>query len=424
MPITIQSNQRPTLVDVPAIESTQGGRSVYTFTLTCRELDNKIELRTRHDVIQEANRRYDPKHAATIQQYVYETYGWVLGAELLAIAPEAINFDPYLDDLGRPSSVGHLVIYEDDKRLLRLFDGQHRRGAIANVIKEDFSGALEVLRKELADVRAELAESTDIAATESAIERKEEEIAALESKFDQFMSDSLTIILYVEGELAAVRQMFSDAANAKPQEAITRARFDQRDAFNLAAHELSNSSQLLNGRIDMERSAVSQTSESLLSFNQLATTLKTLGFGYYGRISRTRNAELLADYSEIVGYGADFFDEFLPSAIKEFDLLLSEEMTSEDIPDERQNSFVFNATVLRVLAGCYYGWGKEGRQSLADFLRAQRFDKGRQRGAILVQAGLVASGGNTPQARRQEVQGAIRYIIDEARKHQSGQQAV
>jgi hypothetical protein len=440
MAITINSTHRPTLIDVSAIQSKQGGRLVYTFTLTCRELDNKIEERTRPDVIQEANRRYDPKHAATIQQYLYKrydpkhaaamqqyhykTYNWVLGAELLAIAPEAINFTPYLDDMGEPSAVGHLVIYEDAKQLLRLFDGQHRRGAIANVIKEDFSAMLEDLCKEMSELQSELATLTDVAATEAVIRQKQDEIRDMESKFDQFMDDALTIILYAEGDLTAVRQMFSDAANAKPQEPITRARFDQRDAFNLAAHELSNSSQLLNDRIDMERSAVSQTSENLLSFNQLATMLKTLDNGYYGRISRTRNAELLADYSEVVNCGMEFFDEFLPAAIEEFDLLLSEEMTSEDIPSERQNSFVFNATVLRVLAGCYHACGKENRRVLADFLRAQHFDKGRQHGAILVQAGLVAPEGNTPQARRQEVQGAIRHIAEEARKYQNGQHAV
>ena len=395
---------------------------MYTFTLTCRDLDNKIEERTRPDVIQAANRRYDPKHAATIQQYLYETEYWVLGAELLAITPEAINFTRYPDDTGQPSPVGRLVIYEDAKQLLRLFDGQHRRGAIANLIKEDFAGYLETLRKELTGLEEEIDDSNDVSATKAAIQDKREEIAVVESKFEQFMNDSLTIILYGEGELGAVRQMFSDAANAKPQEAITRARFDQRDAFNLAADEIANSSQLLKGRIDMERSAVSQTSENLLSFNQLATTLKTLGFGYYGRVSRTRNAELLGDYSEVVGCGLDFFDEFLPAAIEEFDLLLSEEMTSEDIPDERQNSFVFNATVIRVLAGCYYAWGNKDRQALTDFLRAQHFDKGRQRGAILVQSGLVAQGGNTPQARRQEVQGAIRHIVDAARKYEAAQQ--
>lgn len=427
MTITVHSSQRPKLIDVTAIESTQGGRKVYTFTLTCRELDNIIEPRTRQDVIQqgaiqEANRRYDPKHASTIQQYLFERQNWVLGAELVAIDPKAIVFKPYQDEHGEPTSVGRLVIYMDDKNLLRLFDGQHRRGAIANLIKEDFEEELEVFKRELADLRAELTESDDVVATEAAILRKEEDIAERESKKERFERDSLTIILYAEGELTAVRQMFSDAANAKPQEAITRARFDQRDAFNLAAFEIAHTSQLLKGRIDMERSAVSQTSENLISFNQLATMLKTIEFGYYGRISKTRNAELLADYSEVVNCGVDFFDEFLPAAIQEFDLLLSEEMTSENIPDHRQISFSFNVTVLRVLAGCYHAWGTENREALAEFLRAQHLEKGRQRNAILVKSGLVAPSANTPQARRQEVQGAIRYIIEEARKYQNSQQ--
>ena len=421
MSITIQRSERPKLIDTTAIETTQGGRKVYTFTLTCRELNSVIEPRTRQDIIQEANRRYDTRHASTIQQYLFERQNWVLGAPLLAIDPEAIVFEPYPDDQGQPTPVGRLAIYMDDSSLLRLFDGQHRRGAIADVMRENFEGGLADLKRELSDLRAELDELDDVAATESAILMKEDEIIELENKKERFERDSLTIMLYAEGELAAVRQMFSDAANAKPQEAITRARFDQRDAFNLAAFEIANTSQLLKGRIDMERSAVSQTSENLISFNQLATMLKTLEFGYYGRISKTRNAELLADYSEVVNCGMDFFDEFLPAAIEEFDLLLGQEMTSEDIPDERQISFAFNVTVLRVLAGCYHVWGGENRQALTDFLRAQHFDKGRHRNAILVKSGLVAPGANTPQARRQEVQGAIRHIIDEARKYQNGQ---
>ena len=420
MPITIRSSPRLKLIDVPALRSRQGNRDVYTFNLSCGELDNKITPRTAPNIIDRANRRYDAAHAGKIQRYLAETDEYVLGAMLVAIDREYISFEEYPNDEGAPSDVGQLVIYEEHKPHLQLFDGQHRRGAIANLIKQDLLGGLDERRAEIEQLRSEQAGTPDGSCYNDIIRRKEEELEEHQKFIHRFCGESVTFILYAEGNLNKQRQMFSDAANAKSQEAITRARFDRRDAFNLAAEELKEEvSELLRKHdfIDMERSGVGQTSLKLLSFNQLATTLKTLEFGYYGRVSRTRNAELLSDFSSVVETGRDFFDEFLPSSVKEFSRLLAEDLTAEDIPDERQRSFVFNATVLRVLAGCYQAWGKESWQGLADFLKTQRFDKNRQRGAILVQAGLVAPGANTPQARRQEVQGAIRYIVDAARKH-------
>ena len=421
MTITIRSRPRQKLIDVPALRSRQGGRDVYTFTLTIGELDNKIASRTNPDIIDRANRRYDSTHAGAIQRYLNDTEEFVLGAMLVAVGPECVHFDEYPHDDGDPSDVGQLVIYEDDKPHLQLFDGQHRRGAIANLIKQDLLGLLDDLRSELEQLRVELAEMTDDNGA-AVVQYKEHEIEKHRKRIDRVCAESVTFVLYAESEETKQRQMFSDAANAKPQEAITRARFDRRDPFNLAAEEVKEGGSELIKRhdlIDMERSAVSQTSVKLLSFNQLATILKTLEFGYYGRASRIRSAELLTDFSSVVEKGQHFFDEFLPAAADEFNRLHGDELAAEDIPHERQTSFAFNNTVLRVLAGCYHDWGAGDRQDLAEFLRTQSFSKARQRGAILKKAGLVADGGTTPQARRQEVQGAIRYIVDAARKHQT-----
>ena len=419
MTITIRTSARQKLLEVPAIRSRQGGRNVYTFTLTCGEVDSKLAVRTDPEVIREANRRYDAKHARTIQHYLNDKSQWVLGALLLAIDDECVEFDPYPDEHGNPSPVGNLVIYEDANPRVRLFDGQHRRGAMSDLIKQDFIGGLELLERGLADIREEYSSNTGDENLERAISAKELEIAQLQGKFDEFMSESLTVILYGEGNLEGVRQMFSDAAKAKVQEPNTRAIFDRQDPFNVAANQIMQDSELLRSRVELERSAVSQTSTRLISINQLATALKTLQFGYYGRASRGKNAQLLNDPAPIVNAGSEFFDEFLPAAVEEFDRLLNGELATEDIPDERMVSFAFNFTVIRVLAGCYHFWYSDNGdwRKLADFLRAQRFDKGRQRGAILVQSGLVAPGGNTPNARRQEVNGAIRYILEAARKH-------
>ena len=56
----------------------------------------------------------------------------------------------------------------------------------------------------------------------------------------------------------------------------------------LSAEVAMNSCALLNGNVEMERSTVSGTSDKLISYNQLATLLRTLQVGYYGRVSKQR----------------------------------------------------------------------------------------------------------------------------------------
>ena len=43
--------------------------------------------------------------------------------------------------------------------------------------------------------------------------------------------------------------------------------------------------------VEMNRSTTARTSDKLLTFNQLATNLKTLAYGYFGRASQIRSQE-------------------------------------------------------------------------------------------------------------------------------------
>ena len=74
---------------------------------------------------------------------------------------------------------------------------------------------------------------------------------------------------------------------------------------------------------------------------------------------------------------------------------------------------------MRILAWCYHDWMDEETdwKPLATFLEAASLDVGGGEGTLLVDAGAMLPGGTSPMARRQEVENAIKYIVQEARNH-------
>ena len=245
----------------------------------------------------------------------------------------------------------------------------------------------------------------------------EKEATELNDKIRSLETASLPVVIFEEDDINALRRMFSDAAKTKPIDKVTRARFDDRDAFNLAADEFSGISRLFNGRVEVERNTVARVSNVLIAFPQLAEILRTLMWGYYGRVSRARNIELLTDRTPIIDLGLAWADDFLPAACETYEALISDP-DENSIPVLRKSTFALNVTVLRVLAACYHGWittVSDDVEPLAAYLRTQSFATGTAN-SLLVRAGLVAAGGTTPVARRQEVEHAIDYIVKAAIK--------
>ena len=286
------------------------------------------------------------------------------------------------------------------------------------------AGPYRTPSQELRDLEADRVQSLSEAQRNGhepgVIKMLNEQLVQTRSKREALEQQSVPIVLYEEGDIKALRRMFADAAKTKPIEAVTRARFDDRDPFNLAAYEVAEQSELLRGRIDMERNAVARTSPNLLSFNQVATTLKTLMFGYYGRVSRVRRLEIEADHEPMIKLGVEWADDFLPTTCNEYEELLKRETEDDSlIPTMRQGTFALNATVLRVLAACFHGWREEVGEDvepLAQFIRRQSF-RNTLENSLLVRAGLVMPGTTSPAGRRQEVQKTIRYILRNAKSH-------
>ena len=92
------------------------------------------------------------------------------------------------------------------------------------------------------------------------------------------------------------------------------------------------------------------------------------------------------------------------------------EIDNSDLPQKRTETMAYNATVIRILAGCYHEWLKSGSdwEQLASFLRDASLKPGRRKDALLVDAGVVAPGGISPTAQQRLVVQAIDYIVGKA----------
>ena len=368
----------------PAHRYWQGRRCVYYFALDLQSLDGLLPQRVDEGMIKDANRRLTPSHAKGIQEYLRERKDWLLGAMMLGISHKAVEFHPYKDEHGQPDiHFGELRILANQRNTMRIFDGQHRRRAIGDLIQE-------------------LAESDEISAEHRAT----------------LLRDSVPVSLYEEENLRSLRQMFSDASKTKRIEANVVTIFDGRYAFNRAAMHLAEESNLFGGRIEMERTTVAANSSSLLAINQLAGNLKTLEVGIRGRLSRERNDECMQNLDSVYQSCLNWSDEFLPACREEYEGLVNGERDSSEIPAMRRRSLAFSVTFISILAGSYHLWSQVSQdwKPLAQYIRKAALTPGGGYGSLLVDAGAMAPGDTSPVSRRQEVQGAINYIVAEARK--------
>ena len=365
---------------IPAHRFRQGGRDVYACVLDLPTLNARLPDRVDDKVVKDANRQLTPSHARRIQTYLADREDWVLSALMLGVPQEAVKFRPYVEDAGAPLQVGELHIQAECPAVMKMFDGQHRRRAIQGVIRELEMDAMR------------------------------------HNKLSALQGCSLPIMLYVEDDIEALQQMFTDAAKTKTIERNVVARFDLRDPFNLAALWLEDKSDLFAGRVEMERASVPHTSDRIIAINQLSVSLKTLEVGYKGRVSKDLSDQYMLSLDDLYERCWIWADDFMPSARDEYEWLMTGDTDNSEIPQKRATSLAYNATVIRLFAGCYHEWTKDGAdwKPLAEFIRNASLESRSGKGALLVDAGLVAEGGITPFARAKLVNSAIEYIVHQA----------
>ena len=320
-------------MQVAAHQFRQGGRDVYYFVLDMATLDGVLPQRVDDSIVKEANRKLTPSHAKNIQMYLGEKQDWLLGAMLLGIAPDAVEFESMLNNGNGASSFGILRIRANRANTLRIFDGQHRRRAIQ-------------------DVLADLVDRDDGS-----------------DRLGELRDSSLAVVMYAEDDITTLRQMFVDASKNKRIEQHTVTRFDQRDPFNITAVRLADESRLFKSRVEMERTSVSRYSQSLIAINQLAAALKTLELGYNKRPSRNVLDNLMLKRDDLYFRCKEWADLFLPKARSEYAGLLNGKIDNADIPEYRTTTFSYSVTFIRILAACYRLWMETHNSwdQLADF---------------------------------------------------------
>ena len=121
----------------------------------------------------------------------------------------------------------------------------------------------------------------------------------------------------------------------------------------------------------MERASVPRNSDCIVAINQLSVTLKTLEVGYRGRVSKDLSDQYMLTLEDLYDRCWTWADDFMPSAREEYEWLISGDVDNSEIPERRLSSLAYNATVIRMLAGCYYEWTKDGADwaPLAEFIR-------------------------------------------------------
>ena len=387
MAITINTLNPPPVIEAPAHRLQQGGRTVYYTALTIAQFDDALPEEIDTQIIKD-NRRFIPSHARGIEDYLQRTDAWVLGPVTLSIAPNYVEFEPYPGQLNDGSPVlGVLRVVSGGRSFLRILDGQHRRRAIKDYRRSQLLSSAEIERRK------------------------------------QFESCQMPVALYEEDDDFRIRQMFADMAQQRSMDAITKARFDKRDPFNEAAYQVMTQSQWIGEYVEMDRSTIARTSDKLISFNQLATNLKTLEFGYFGRASQIRLQEAANDMQAVVEKGLEWIDEFLPMAREEYLNLLSSDIDPDYVSKERPKTLAYNGTMLRILAGSYYEWQQDypaiGTDVLAFFISSMNLQPKAKRG-LLVKSRVLDIRKVTLIARKQEVMDAIRLIVQGAHdEHQT-----
>ena len=377
--ITIKPIERPSVLKVPAHKVRQGGRTAFYFTLRMAQFDDLLPEEVDTKIIKH-QRRFVPSHAKAILEYLESTDNWIMGPVTLSIDPVFMDFQAYSGQDGSTSLVGELTITEGGRSALRILDGQHRRHAIKEYRRSHFADEPERIRQR------------------------------------QFDECQMPIALYVEEDTKRINQMFADMAQQKPMDAVTRARFDMRDPFNRAAEQVMEESEWIRPFVEMNISIVPRSSGMVVAFNQLAANLKTLMFGYYGRVSRNRRLELDNDIQSIVETGIDWTDDFLPNAREEYLELQDQNIDEDFVPKRRHRTLAYHGTMLRILASCCHEWKSEypdlERMHLERYISSIDLHPTRNSG-ILVESGALTPNGSFV-ARRQEVKSAIQGIVKRA----------
>ncbi|WDZ87073.1 DNA sulfur modification protein DndB [Micromonospora cathayae] len=122
-----------------------------------------------------------------------------------------------------------------------------------------------------------------------------------------FMSESVSVVIVVEPDLARIHQDFADAAQTKQIPASLLAAFNTREPLNRVLTKIVDGSRLFHGRIDETSKSLSKNSPAIFLLNQVRGMVKELLFRDYA----LSESSIPARSNQVIGstYKQDAFVE-------------------------------------------------------------------------------------------------------------------
>jgi DGQHR domain-containing protein len=346
-------------LSLPALRGRQGERIIYLVMPSMVEVNNVIPP-DMEPATERAQRALDPNHARAISEYIEgnpDTY--VLGALTYALDREG-----RFEAVAEGAKIGMLSIPLDAR--LRCIDGQHRRHGI--------KPALEVV----------------------------EELA----------NDDQPIVVYVEPDLVARKQMFSDMNwTVRRVSTSVNVGFNSRDIFARAVNQLVDRHPLLAGRTEKDRPSVAKKSDKLYTLGVLYDVMKRLAMRPEKRVS-TKVAETF-DERKLVRDGGAFFSLLLEARPE-----LRKATERPDLTEElRGGSIIFSGATLKMMASVVYFATQDRGYQLAELREAiSQLDLSPTAKLWRETTGFVAPSGKaqklTPSSRLQDIRAATSATLE------------
>lgn len=286
------------------------------------------------------NRRVNTRHAELFGKYWRENPGaWATPPLLLdTLYPLKDGFEAEYEVAG--VEFGTLKLPHNSAAELEILDGQHRILG--------WKMAMDQLASELKDARGDLQRSVQ-SENEVGVQTFRAKVQLLTEQQARLSQEYVTLEILEGITIEEHKQIFSDIANnAKGITKSVTVSFDRRSVLNRVASDLAENSDLLAGRVDLEKDRVVGGNENFISGRNLVDIVRHVTVGIDGRMTVRREGDMKE--SAI----ADMAEAFFETLISSFDDL--REMESEEIsPVElRGKSMLGSPTMLRALAGAYH----------------------------------------------------------------------
>ena len=267
-----------------AIRGIQAGREFYVAMCPLKIIP-KLFIFNEYDIPPElrAQRTLRDARIPAIKNYILNNPDNYIFSSLTASVDGTMKFSPS-PSLGQEGKLGRLYIGMESRLLIN--DGQHRRKAIEEALKEN------------PDLGHEM----------------------------------ISVVFFQDDGLKRSQQMFSDLNKnvVKPTKSLSIL-YDHRDEFSKFIVNLANSIEIFEGRVELERTSISNRSKKVFTLNAISdATMRFLGIAKGKKITKQEKENIKEFWGEVA------------KNIPEWQLLLQNKVT----PPELRKEFVHTHTNL------------------------------------------------------------------------------